>query len=121
MQICSGIVRGQVCSKRGCANQCHGGLWTALLPTGSDRAILPGRVLCGRDLYPCTLLPPDLCAGMSLGSDLCPRILYGPDVSVVLYGPDSCRGIFLHHLCRGILPNVGLGILYGLNGHDLCD
>jgi hypothetical protein len=55
---------------------------------------------------------------MSLGSDLCPRILYGPDVSVVLYGPDSCRGIFLHHLCRGILHNVGLGILYGLYGHD---
>ena len=57
---------------------------------------------------------------MSLGSDLCPRILHGPDVSVLLYRPDSCRGIFLHNLCRGILHNVGLGILHGLHGHDQC-
>jgi hypothetical protein len=48
---------------------------------------------------------------MSLGPDLCPRILQAPDVSVFLHGPD---------LCRGILHNLFLGILYGLCGPDLC-
>ena len=85
--------------------------------------ILPGRVLCSCILCGpdrCILLSPDLCAGMSLGSDLSPRILYGPEVSVLLYGLGSCRGILLHNLCGGILHNVGLGILYGLYGHDQC-
>jgi hypothetical protein len=48
---------------------------------------------------------------MSLGPDLCPRILHGPDVSVLLHGPDLWSGI-LHNLCWGIL--------YGLYGPDLC-
>jgi hypothetical protein len=56
---------------------------------------------------------------MSLGSDLCPRILHGPDPSVLLHGPDRCWGIF-PNLCWGILHNRCWGILNWLYGRDLC-
>jgi hypothetical protein len=70
-------------------------------------SILHGLVLCsgvlyGRDRYPCIFLPPDLGSGILLASDLCPRILHAPDLSVLLHGPDLWRGI-LHNLCWGIL------------------
>jgi hypothetical protein len=57
------------------------------------------------------MLPPDLCSGIPLGPDLSPRILHGPDLSVLLHGPD---------LCCGILHNLYWGILYGLYGPNLC-
>src|SRR5258707_5364557 len=92
------------------------------------RLVLCSGVWYGRDLYLCILLrpdlcsgimlPPDLCSGISLGPDLCPRIVYRPDVSVLFHGPDLCSGI-LHDLCLVIL-DLGLGILYGLHGPDLC-
>jgi hypothetical protein len=44
---------------------------------------------------------------MSLGPDLCPRILLGPDVSVPLHGPDRWSGI-LHNLCWSILSGLYL-------------
>src|SRR5258708_1035107 len=56
------------------------------------------------------MLPPDLCSGIPLGPDLSPRILHGPDLSVLLHGPD---------LCCGILHNLYWGILYGLYGPNL--
>jgi hypothetical protein len=48
---------------------------------------------------------PDLCSGISLGPDLCPRIVYRPDVSVLLHGPERCSGIF-RNLCRDIFRNL---------------
>jgi len=46
---------------------------------------------------------------MSLGPDLCARILHGRDVSVFLHVPDLWSGI-LHNLCWGILSGL----------YDLC-
>jgi hypothetical protein len=61
---------------------------------------------------------------MSLGSDLCPRILRAPEMSVLLHGPDLCWGI-LHNLCWGILyglcgPVLCPRMLCGLYGLDRC-
>ncbi len=39
---------------------------------------------------------------ISMGPDLCPRILYGPGPAVLFRGPDLGRGI-LHNLYRGSL------------------
>jgi hypothetical protein len=39
--------------------------------------------------------------------DLCPRILVGPDLSVLFHGPDLWSGI-LHNRCWGILSGLYL-------------
>lgn len=71
------------------------------------RLVLCAGVLCGRDLYPCILLPPDLFSGVSY---LFPRAMDRPDIPVLLHRPAMCSGIF-RNLCRGILN--------GLYGPDL--
>jgi len=42
------------------------------------------------------LFPPDLFSGILHRPDLCPRILVGPDLSVLFHGPDLWSGI-LHN------------------------
>ena len=72
----------------------------------------------GLDLCLCILLPPhscpcifqvsDLRSGNVLGPHMCAGIFYGPDLRTGIYDP-----------CLVIL-DLGLGILYGLHGPDLC-
>jgi hypothetical protein len=57
------------------------------------------------------LLLSNLCTGISLGPDLCPRILHGPDLSVFFQVSD---------LWLGILQNLCWGILSGPYGPNLC-
>ena len=61
----------------------------------------------------------DLIAPTEALQDLCPRILHGPEVSVLFHGPDFWSGI-LHNLCWGILygPDLCPRILHGL--YDQC-
>jgi hypothetical protein len=75
-------------------------------------------ILHGPDLYPCILLAPYLCSGIFQGPDLCSGIMLGPHMCAgIFHGPDLRSGIY--DLCLVIL-DLGLGILYGLHGPDLC-
>ena len=56
---------------------------------------------------------------ISMGPDLCSRILHGPDPSVLFGGLDLCWGI-LHNLYRGSWRGLYRGSLHGLCGLDLC-
>ena len=55
---------------------------------------------------------------ISMGPDLCPRILYGPGPSVLFRGLDLGRGI-LHNLYRGRWLGLYRGSLHGLCGLGL--
>ena len=54
------------------------------------RLVLSSGILYGSDFYPPILIAPDPCSRIPRGLDLCPRILDGPDLSVLLNGPVSC-------------------------------
>ena len=56
---------------------------------------------------------------ISMGPDLCSRILHGSDPSVLFGGLDLRWGI-LHNLYRGSWRGLYRGSLHGLCGLDLC-
>src|SRR6266849_2883119 len=110
MRSCSRIMPGPVCSRGLSADAAGAWQGTASLIHQTEAlqeprwlGILHGLGLClcilhGPDQYPCILLGPHLCAGIS----------HGPDLRSGIYDP-----------CLVIL-DLGLGILYGLHGPDLC-
>ena len=75
------------------------------------RLVLCPGILCGTDLGPRMLIPPDPCVGISQGPVVCSHILHGPDLSVpgrcwsILQSLSSCilRWLLRFDVCPGVL------------------
>src|SRR6267142_6511094 len=105
------LAASEVVAKRDCGDAAL--TQTQALQERRCLGILHGLLLCsgvryGRDLDPCILLFPDPCSMISLGSDLCSRIVHGSGPSMFFrwLGPSW-----------GILHNLHRGSLRGLYGH----
>jgi hypothetical protein len=120
MQSYSRIMPGPVCSRGLSADAAGAWQGTASLILQTETLQEPRwlSILHGLDLCLCILLQPHSCPCIFQVSDLRSGIMLGPHMCAgIFYGPDLRTGIY--DPCLVIL-DLGLGILYGLHGPDLC-